>query len=82
MNTILEKIVIFYFMLSIIIEILDLIFYFTFSKEDDKIFSKIENYWSKISKVVLLLSIRTPITILLLIILSVLTNIVDFIKRK
>jgi hypothetical protein len=82
MNSVLENILIAYFIVSILIEVFDLICFFTPSTEDDKVVSKIKEYWGNISKVALFVSIRTPITLFLMIMLSVLTNIVAFIKRR
>lgn len=81
-NNLFEKILIVYFVISIAIEILEVVFYFTPSKEDDVIIHKVKEYWTKISKYALILSIRTPVTTLLQIVLTILTSVVDFIKRK
>jgi len=82
MNDLFEKILIAYLMISILIEVLEVVFYLTPSKEDDAIIRKVKEYWTKISKCALILSIRTPVTTLLQIVLTILTYVVDLIERK
>lgn len=78
----LEKLVIVYFGVSIVLEVLEIIFMFTPSREDDRIIAKVQGWWSVVRKYFLLASVRTPIARLFSIIFNTLSGIKKFLKTK
>jgi hypothetical protein len=78
----LEKLVIVYFVISIVLEVLEIIFMFTPSKEDDRIIAKVQGWWSVSRKYFLLASVRTPVARVFTLIFNTLTCIKQFIKSK
>lgn len=77
-----DKIILGYFIISIVIEIIDLICFFTPSTEDDKIIHSIKTFWEKTSKYFLMLSIKTPITMLFSYITIVVSTMVKYIEEN
>lgn len=69
-----------YFTVSILIEILDLIFYFTPNKEDDKLIAQIKKLWYKYRTYVFLLNVRQPIKLLLTLIYTLVIILKELIK--
>lgn len=77
-----EKAVVVYFSLSILLEVLDIVFKFTPSKEDDRIIASVKGWWSLARRYFLLLSIRTPVAVILLTIDTIIGFVNKFIRAK
>ena len=77
-----EKAVVVYFSLSILLEVLDIVFKFTPSKEDDRIIAFVKGWWSLARRYFLLLSIRTPVAAILLIIDTIIGFVNKFIRAR
>jgi hypothetical protein len=75
-----EILVIAYFSVSIVLEVIDLIFFFTPTQEDDKLIEKVKGFWYEYKKYIFLLNIRLPITLVFSISHTLLTIIINFIK--
>jgi hypothetical protein len=77
-----EILVIAYFSVSIVLEVIDLIFFFTPTQEDDKIIEKIKGFWYDYKEYIFLLNIRLPITLVFSMAHTLITMLISFIKYK
>lgn len=77
----LEQIAIGYLVITIVLEILDIIFFFTPSPNDDLLIEKVKHFWFKFSKYFLFFSARTPIIFIFSILVLVLEELSTVIKN-
>lgn len=80
-ETIAEWFIVVYFSVSIILEILALIFYYTPSPEDDKWIARVKGIWNVVRKFFLLVSIRTPLTVLLSVLYTAVLFAIELVKK-
>jgi len=75
-----EILIIAYFSISIVIEVIDLVFFFTPTHEDDKLIEKIKGFWNEYKKYIFVLNIRLPITLMFYMAHILITTLIIFIK--
>ena len=80
--TALDNVILAYLAVSLLIEILDIVFFFTPTKEDDLLITKIKGFWLRVNKFFLALSVRTPVTLVLYFLVTFLSEIGLFIKNR
>ena len=77
-----DKFLIGYLLITLLLEILDIIFFFTPSPNDELILEKVKGFWFNFGKYFLFFSARTPILLLFSFGVTILEFIDAFIKKK
>lgn len=71
-----------YLGVSILLELLEIFCYLTPSKEDDRFVARVKDFWFAKRKFLLLFSVRTPISLMFLIIHFIISRINKLVRKK